>query len=467
MSQSSNILLRAINYDHTLVLAIELSNKSWVLAAQVPGLPRTKAQRTIEPNKTALLAAIDGYRARAAALGYSVERVITTYEAGWSGFWLARWLVAQGIEVHVVQPSSVPVDRRMRRAKSDGIDAELLLRTLLAWLRGEPRVCSMVPIPDEADEDARRCVRERTELLSDRVGLTNRIGAVLATLGVGDYNPLLQSRRRRLTELRTGLGEPIPPNALTKIERLLARLELVLAQIAELERKRDEVAAADAPDRAGKMIQQLTSLRGIGVQSATVLVREAFVRNFSNGKALGSYAGLTSTPYSSGGIDREQGIGKAGNRRLRTVMVELAWLWQRYQPGAAQVAWFRDRVGSTGRRIRKVMVVALARKLLIALWRFVIDGVVPEGAVMKPSIQPSPEPGSTATALQAGESEGTSPIFGVAPSVVLKSGAVPSKLSRPECGTVAGTVIPPDVRLAGEALRERELTSDQHRQKNP
>jgi len=386
MSRPSNILLPAINYDHTLVLSVELSNKSWVLAAQVPGLPRTKAQRTIEPNKNALLAAIDGYRARAAAVGYAVDRVITTYEAGWSGFWLARWLVAQGVEVHVVQPSSVPVDRRLRRAKSDGIDAELLLRTLLAWLRGEPRVCSMAPIPDEADEDARRSVRERTELLSDRVGLTNRIGAILATLGVNDYNPLLQSRRRRLAELRTGLGEPIPPNALAKIERLLARLELVLAQIAELERERDEVAAADAPDRAGKMIQQLASLRGIGVQSATVLVREAFVRHFSNGKALGSYAGLTSTPYSSGGIDREQGIGKAGNRRLRTVMVELAWLWQRYQPGAAQVAWFRDRVGSIGRRIRKVMVVALARKLLIALWRFVIDGVMPEGAVMKPSI---------------------------------------------------------------------------------
>ena len=333
MSRPSNILLPAINYDHTLVLSVELSNKSWVLAAQVPGLPRTKAQRTIEPNKNALLAAIDGYRARAAAVGYTVDRVITTYEAGWSGFWLARWLVAQGVEVHVVQPSSVPVDRRLRRAKSDGIDAELLLRTLLAWLRGEPRVCSMAPIPDEADEDARRCVRERTELLSDRVGLTNRIGAVLATLGVNDYNPLLQSRRRRLAELQTGLGEPIPPNALAKIERLLARLELVLAQIAELERERDEVAAADAPDRAGKMIQQLASLRGIGVQSATVLVREAFVRHFSNGKALGSYAGLTSTPYSSGGINREQGIGKAGNRRLRTVMVELAWLWQRCRAG--------------------------------------------------------------------------------------------------------------------------------------
>lgn len=385
MSQSLNIA-QGVQYDRTLVLAIELSNKDWVLAAQVPGLPKTKAKRTIEPDKLALAAAIDGYRSRAVAAGHAVDRVVATYEAGWSGFWLARWLLARGVEVHVVQPSSVPVDRRMRRAKSDGIDAELLLRTLLAWLRGEPRVCSMVPIPDESDEDARRCVRERTELVSERVGLTNRIGAVLATLGAGDYNPLLQSRRRRLADLRTGLGEPIPPNALAKIERLLSRLELVLAQITELERDRDAVAEAVAPNEPAKMIQQLCSLRGIGVQSATVLVREAFVRRFANGKALGSYAGLTATPYSSGGIEREQGIGKAGNRRLRTVMVELAWLWQRYQPGTAQVAWFRERTGSTGRRVRKVMVVALARKLLIALWRFAVDGVVPEGAVMKPIV---------------------------------------------------------------------------------
>src|SRR6476646_3776888 len=385
MSRPSNILLPVINYDHTLVLSVELSNKSWVLAAQVPGLPRTKAQRTIEPNKNALLAAIDGYRARAAAVGYTVDRVITTYEAGWSGFWLARWLMAQDVEVHVVQPSSVPVDRRLRRAKSDGIDAELLLRTLLAWLRGEPRVCSMVPIPDEADEDARRGVRERAELISERVGLVNRITAVLATLGVSDYNPLLRNRHRRLAELRTGLGRRRPLNAHGKIVRLLARLELVLAQIAVLEHERDAVMEADASDQASKIIQQLASLRGIGVQSATVLVREAFVRRFANGRALGSYAGLASSPYSSGGIDREQGIGKGGNRRVRTVMVELAWLWTRYQPGAAQVCWFRERVGSTGRRVRKIMVVALARKLLIALWRFVIDGVVPEGAVLKPA----------------------------------------------------------------------------------
>jgi transposase len=386
MTHSTNFLLHSVDYDQTLVLAIELSNKSWVLAAQVPGFPQTKAKRTIKPDKNALLAAIDGYRTRAADAGHSVKRTIVTYEAGWCGFWLARLLKAHDIEVHVVQPSSVPVDRRMRRAKSDGIDAELLLRTLLAWLRGEPRVCSMVPVPDEADEDARRCVRERSELVAERVGLVNRIGAVLATLGASDYNPLLQSRRRRLADLRTGLGDPIPPNALAKIERLLTRLELVLAQITELELDRDAVVETDAPDQAGKMIQQLTRLRGIGVQSATVLVREAFVRHFANGKALGSYAGLSPTPYSSGGIDREQGIGKAGNRRLRTVMVELAWLWQRYQPGSAQVIWFRERVGATGRRVRKVMVVALARKLLIALWRFVIDGVMPEGVIMKPSI---------------------------------------------------------------------------------
>jgi transposase len=192
-------------------------------------------------------------------------------------------------------------------------------------------------------------------------------------------------RGRRLAELRTALGEPLPANAHAKLKRLLARLELVLTQIAELERERDAVVETEASDRASQMIQQLTALRGIGVQSATVLVREAFVRRFANGKALGSYAGLASSPYSSGGIDREQGIGKAGNRRVRTVMVELAWLWTRYQPGAAQVCWFRERVGSTGRRVRKIMVVALARKLLIALWRFVIDGVLPEGAVLKPA----------------------------------------------------------------------------------
>ena len=367
------------------MLAIELSKTKWVLAAQVPGLLRVKAKQTIEPKAEALLAAIDGYRNRSRAAGRTIERVVAIYEASWSGFWLARWLGRHGVETHVVQPSSVPVDRRARRAKSDGIDAELLLRTLLAWLRGEPRVCSMVPIPTEADEDERRRVREREDLMAERVSLVNRIGAVLATLGVGDYNPLRRDRRTRLESLRTALGDPLPPHARARIRRMLDRLDLVCAQITELEQERDAVLDKEAPDRAEKMIQQLVELRGIGVQSATVLVREAFVREFANGKALGSYAGLTPTPFSSGATEREQGIDKAGNRRLRTVMIELAWLWQRYQPGSAQVSWFRERVGGTGRRMRKVMVVAMARRLLIALWRFATQGVVPEGAIVNPA----------------------------------------------------------------------------------
>ena len=374
-----------LDYERTLILAIELSNTSWVLAAQIPGLPGVKAKRSIEPTPEALMAAIGSYRVRADKAGRNVDRVVTVYEAGWSGFWLVRWLAKYGIETHVIQPSSVPVDRRARRAKSDGIDAELLLRTLLAWLRGEPRVCSMVPVPSEADEDARRRVRERAELVAERVGVANRISAILATLGAGEYNPLRRDRRQRLDELRTALGDSLPMHARAKIARMLDRLELLLIQITELEQSRDAVLEDKAPDRAASMIQQLAKLRGVGVQTATVLVREGFVREFANGKALGSYAGLTATPYSSGGIEREQGIGKAGNARLRTVMVELAWLWQRYQPDSAQVSWFRERVGATGRRMRKVMVVALARKLLIALWRFATLGVVPEGAVMKPA----------------------------------------------------------------------------------
>jgi transposase len=373
------------DFDRTLVMAIELSNTNWVLAAQVPGLPRLKAKRTIEPAAEALLAAIESYRERAKRAGHAVQRVIATYEVSWSGFWLARWLARHGVETHVVQPSSVPVDRRARRAKSDGIDAEVLLRTLLAWLRGEPRVCSMVPIPSETDEDARRCTRERTELVAERVELVNRIGAVLATLGVRDYDPLRRDRRERLATLRTALGGPLPPHASAKITRILDRLDLVRAQIVELDQQRDAVLEDATPDKASEMIQQLARLRGIGVQSATVLVREAFVREFANGKALGSYAGLAATPYSSGGVERELGISKAGNRRVRTVMVELAWLWQRYQPGSAQVRWFRERAGGTGGRMRKVMIVALARRLLIALWRFATQGVLPEGAVMKPS----------------------------------------------------------------------------------
>lgn len=373
------------DFDRTLVLALEVSDRNWVLAAHVPGLAGSKPRRTLAPAPKTLLEAVEDYRTRAARTGRNVDRVVLVYEAGYSGFWLARWLARHSVEAFVIQPSSVPIDRRVRRAKSDGIDAELLLRTLLAWLRGEPRVCSMVPVPTEADEDARRCVRERQELVGERVAIANAISAILATLGVRDYNALRHDRRQRLDDLRTALGEPLPPQARARIERMLDRLELVLTQIAALERQRDAVLEDTAPGEAERMIQQLVRLRGIGVQSATLLVREAFVRPFANGKALGAYAGLSPTPYNSGSTEREQGIGRAGNARLRTVLVELAWIWQRYQPDSAIVGWFRERLAGTARRLRKVMIVALARKLLIALWRFATQGVLPEGAVLKPA----------------------------------------------------------------------------------
>jgi transposase len=319
-----------------------------------------------------------------AAAGHRIARVILTHEAGRDGFWLARFLARRGIEVHVIQPSSLPVDRRARRAKTDIIDVEMLLRTLMAWLRGEPRVCSMAPIPSEADEEARRAYREREDLTGERRSIVNKIDGILATLGVKGYKALRRDRRKQLTALRQPDGDPIPQKARARIERLLDRLDLVLKLIEQVESARDAVLKKDAPaDEAERMIRSLTKLRSVGPDFATLLVREAFVRQFRNRRALGGYVGLGGTPFSSGGSEREQGIGKDGNRRLRAAMVELAWMWLRWQPDSALSTWFRARVGAMGGRIKKIMIVALARKLLIALWRYVKDGVIPDGAKMK------------------------------------------------------------------------------------
>jgi len=364
-----------------LVVAVEISRPTWVIAAHVPGLGHVKVRRRIEARAEALLLAIEQLKRRAAT---GIDHVIVTYEAGYTGFWLARLVRRHAIEVYVIQPVSVPVDRRRRRAKTDAIDADLLLRTCLAFLRGEPRVCSMVPIPDQKDEDARHLVREREDLIAERIGLTNRIGAILATLGVEEFDPLRRDRRVRVAEVRTALGEPIPENAKARILRLIERLELVLDQIRTVESQRDALAVAASAGAPETMTKRLTGLRGVGVQTATVLVREGFVRHFRSAKALGSYAGLVGTPFASGGSSHEQGITKSGNRRLRTAVVELAWLWLRYQPGSALARWFAERLGQTGGRMRKVLIVALARKLLVALWRLATQGLVPEGSALKP-----------------------------------------------------------------------------------
>ena len=325
-----------------LVVAVEISRPTWVIAAHVPGLGHVKVRRRIEARAEALLLAIEQLKRRAAT---GIDHVIVTYEAGYTGFWLARLVRRHAIEVYVIQPVSVPVDRRRRRAKTDAIDADLLLRTCLAFLRGEPRVCSMVPIPDQKDEDARHLVREREDLIAERIGLTNRIGAILATLGVEEFDPLRRDRRVRVAEVRTALGEPIPENAKARILRLIERLELVLDQIRTVESQRDALAVAASAGAPETMTKRLTGLRGVGVQTATVLVREGFVRHFRSAKALGSYAGLVGSPFASGGLSHEQGITKSGNRRLRTAVVELAWLWLRYQPGSALSGWFVERLG--------------------------------------------------------------------------------------------------------------------------
>jgi transposase len=374
----------ALDHESTIVAVVELSARSWLVGAQVAGVSRQCRQKLV-PSAEVLLDHLDHLRQRAGKAGKQVGRVVVAYEAGRDGFWLARWLLERGVEVYVIQPSSVPVDRRARRAKTDALDVEMLLRTTLAWLRGEPRVCSMVPIPSEAEEDGRRPSRERQDLIKERLALTNKIDGVLATLGVGGYRPLRRDRRECLEALRRPGGGPLPAHAKARLARLLDRLELVLEQIKVLEEARDAVVAQDAVPRseAEGLVRRLVGVKGIGPELATLLAWEAFVRPFRDRRALAAYAGLTGTPFDSGDKRREQGIGKAGNRRLRAALVELAWLWLRYQPQSALAAWFRSRTGSVGGRMRKVMIVALARKLLVALWRFCRHGVLPEGATLK------------------------------------------------------------------------------------
>src|SRR5689334_17613250 len=308
-------------------------------------------------------------------------------EAGMDGFWVHRLLEAEGVESHVVDPGSVAAPRRQRRAKTDAIDGETLLRTLLAWRRGEPRVCAMVRPPSPGEEDRRRPSRERGTLLEERVRHTNRIKGLLATQGVYDFEPLRPDRLERLGALVTGDGRPLPARLGAELRRELERLELLQRQIAEVEAERD----AAEPEAEPSPVALLKGLKGIGPQIAAVLYHEGLYRSFANRREVAAYAGLAPTPWRSGKVAREQGISKAGNPRLRHAMVELAWLWVRHQPDSAPSRWFRARVGHERGRVRRVaivalarrLLVALARRLLVALWRYLAHGEVPEGAALK------------------------------------------------------------------------------------
>lgn len=264
--------------------------------------------------------------------------------------------------------------------KTDKVDGEALVRVLAAFRRGEPRVCAMVTPPSVDDEDRRRLDRERGVLVATRVQEVNRIKGLLLSQGIRRYGPMDKERREKLETLRTGDGQPLPPRLKDAISRSLDRLELLISQIDAVEAARDELTREVGEDAPVNVLMQL---KAIGPTLANTLWTEALYRTFDNRRQVAAYAGLAPTPWRSGKIDREQGISKAGNARLRTAMVELAWLWVRWQPTSELSRWFTARVAGQKGRIRKVMIVALARKLLIALWRFCQDGVVPEGAVLK------------------------------------------------------------------------------------
>ena len=367
-----------------IFISLELSRSVWLITSLRPGGGEKMSKHSVRAGDVAaLLVRFSELKQRALARTAKSFPIVVIQEAGLDGFWLHRLLEREGIESHVVDPASIATSRRRRRAKTDRIDGEALLRALLAHKRGEPRVCAMVKAPTPEEEDRRRLCRERKVLIAERVEHVNRIKGLLFAQGISDYEPLRRDRRQRLDELKTGDGRPLPTHLKTQISRELDRLELLLNQIKLTEAERDSLLAAQqtaSPAPAGRM---LLDFKGIGAEFAAVLWLEGLFRNFDNRRQLASYAGLAPTPWQSGSIDREQGVSKAGNARLRTTLIQLAWLWLRHQPQSALSRWFHERVKRDGGRMKKTTIVALARKLLVALWKYVAAGIVVEGAVMK------------------------------------------------------------------------------------
>jgi transposase len=366
-----------------IFVSLELSRSTWLITSLVPGGGDKLSKHLVRSSDTAgLLNHLSKLREKAHARAGVSFPIIVIQEAGLDGFWIHRVLERAGIESHVVDAASILTSRRRRRAKTDRIDGEALLRTLLAYKRGEPRVCTMVRAPSPEEEDRRRLCRERKTLVAERVAHVNRIKGLLFAQGISDYEPLRGDRRLRLEALSTGDGRPLPPHLKAQIGRELDRLELLLEQLKAVEAERDALLEP-ANDVAPVSVQVLAGLRGIGPEFTTMLWSECLFRAFSNRRQVAAYAGLAPTPWQSGSVQREQGVSKSGNPRLRSTMIQLAWLWLRHQPTSELSLWFRERVKRSGGRGKKTAIVALARKLLVALWKFSSSGVVIEGAMMK------------------------------------------------------------------------------------
>ena len=381
-----------------IFISLELSRSRWLVTSLAPGGGQRMSRHWVEACDLAgLLARLWAIRDKASARTGIIYPIIVIQEAGLDGFWIHRALEKEGIESHVVDAASIAVSRRRRRAKTDRIDGEALLRVLLAFKRGEPRVCSMARAPTPPDEDRRRICRERKTLIVERIQHVNRIKGLLFSQGIGDYEPLRGDRRRALEAVRTGDGRELGAHMKAQIGRELDRLELLLDQIAAVEGERDAMLAREAEKakaaqdgkRTPAAVEMLMDVRGLGSETVAMLWTEALYRSFDNRRQVAAFVGLAGTPWQSGSIDHEQGVSKGGNQRLRTAMIQLAWLWPRHQPGSALARWFVERTKGASKLHKKKMVVALARKLLVALWKWVDAGVVIEGVVLKSAAKAS------------------------------------------------------------------------------
>ena len=376
--------LVGLEQDATLIAVIEMGQASWLVAGIVPGIDRQPLKK-LTADQDGLLQLLHRWRNEAVQAGRTIKRIAVAYEAGRDGFWLARWLRAREIEAYVIHASSVPVSREHRRAKTDRLDTQLLKRAFLGWLRGEPKHCSMAAISTLEDEDARRPSRERKSLIKECTRIVNRVKANLVRLGIRGFRPSLAQASRQLETLRTPEGAAVPANTLAELRRDMTRLCFARQQIKEIETTRAKRLERAARQGRDAMVQLLARVVGVGVETADMLVQEVFSRNLRDRKAVARYAGLTGAPDESGQKRRERGLAKAGNARVRRGMIQLAWGHLLHQRDSALADWYRKRTADARGGTRKTMIVALARKLLIALWRLATTGEAPAGLLLRPT----------------------------------------------------------------------------------
>lgn len=373
--------LTAFDQDSTLIAVIEMSLKSWLVAGVVPGVSRAPLKKP-EADEGGVLRLLHRWRDEATKAGRQIRRLVVAFEAGRDGFWLARWLRTHGIEAYVIHAASVAVSREHRRAKTDRLDTEMLKRAFLGWLRGEPEHCQMAAVPTLAEEDARRPNRERDCLVRERTRIVNRMKGALVRMGIRGFNPKLRKAAERLDDLVTPLGEALPPNTVSELRRDLVRLALLREQIEAVETARLERLEQASSERPHAMVRLIARIVGVGIEKADMLVHEILSRNLRDQRALARYAGLTGSPDESGDRRREKGLARSGNGRVRRGMIQLAWRFLRFQGDSALAKWYHART-ETAPNTRKKMIVALARKLLIALWRFTMTGEVPAGVALR------------------------------------------------------------------------------------